>query len=277
MARTVADCTILLSAITGIDNLDPATGSSRGHIASDYTKFLDPNGLKGTRIGVARKFMGFNDRVDKLMTDAIEMMKQSGAIVIDPADIPTHGKFDDSELEVLLFEFKADLNKYLAGLSPVVKSRKLKDLIEFNNQNREKEMPYFGQELFIQAEAKGPLTGSAYKKALVKNHRMSRKEGIDAVMNKHKLNAIIAPTGGPAWTTDLINGDHYTGGSSTPAAVAGYPNINVLMGFIFGLPVGISFFGRAWSELTLIKIAYSYEQATKFRKPPEFLPTAELK
>jgi amidase len=276
MARTVEDAAILLSVLVGVDSEDGATNASKGKSFTDYTKFLDANGLKGARIGVARKFFSFNDSVDKLMNEAIDLIKKSGATVVDPADLPTHGKYDDSEFEVLLYEFKTDINKYLSRLGPDFPMKTLKDLIDFNGKNRDKEMPYFGQEIFIKAEAKGPLTDAAYKKALAKDIRMSRKEGIDALMNKHKLDAIIAPTGGPAWTTDLINGDHFTGGSSTPAAVAGYPNIQVPAGFAFGLPVGISFFGRAWSEPTLIKLAYAYEQATKFRRPPQFLPETKL-
>jgi amidase len=276
MARTVSDAAILLGALTGVDPLDVATRSSRGKAHTDYTKFLDREGMRGARIGVARKFFGFNDKVDKLMSDAIEQMKRLGAIIIDPADIATAGKFDDSEYEVLLYEFKADLNAYLARLGPRAPARTLKELIDFNERNRDKEMPYFGQEIFIKAEEKGPLTSRAYRLALSKNHRLSRTEGIDATMSKHRLEAIIGPTGGPPWPTDLVNGDHFTGGSSTPAAVAGYPSITVPAGYIYGLPVGISFFGRAYSEPTLIKLAYAYEQATKLRRAPRFLPAADL-
>ncbi|HYV99037.1 MAG TPA: amidase family protein, partial [Gemmatimonadaceae bacterium] len=187
--------------------------------------------------------------------------------------IETAGKFDDSEFDVLLYEFKADLNKYLASLGPKAPVRTLQDIIAFNESHKDQEMPWFGQEIMLQAQAKGPLTEKKYRDELAKDLKMSRTDGIDATMNKYKLDAIVAPTGGPAWPTDLINGDHFTGGSSTPAAVAGYPNINVPAGFSHNLPIGISFFGRAYSEPVLIKIAYAYEQATKHRRPPTFIPT----
>jgi len=276
MCRTVMDATILLGALAGVDARDEATNVSARKSSSDYTKFLDPAGLKGARIGVQRKSFGFNDAVDKLMNECIAVIKRSGATVIDPADIPTQGKFDDTELEVLLYEFKADLNKYLASLGPGAPVKSLKDIIDFNEKNRDRELPYFGQDIMVKAQAKGPLTEKKYLMALAKNHRMSRTQGIDAVMIKNKLDAIIAPTGGPAWPTDLANGDHFTGGYSTASAVAGYPHITVPAGYVFGMPVGISFFGRAWSEPTLIKFAYAFEQATKARRPPKFLPTAQL-
>jgi amidase len=276
MCRTVTDAAILLGALVGIDSRDDATRASAGKSLSDYTKSLDPAGLKGARIGVHRKAFGFNDATDKLLNDCIEVIKRSGATVIDPANIPTQGKFDDSELEVLLYEFKTDLNAYLASLGPNAPMKSLKEIIDFNDQHHDREMPYFGQDLFVKAQAKGPLTDKAYRDALAKNHRMSRLQGIDFIMNKSKLDALLAPTGGPAWTTDWVNGDHFTGGYSTASAVAGYPHITIPAGFVFGLPVGISFFGRAWSEATLIKFAYAFEQATKARRPPQFFPTAKL-
>jgi len=273
MCRTVRDAAILLGALTGVDQDDPATSASAGKSQTDYARYCDPHGLKGARIGVARKYFGFSDAVDALMSESLEVMKKQGATLVDPADIETFGKFDDSELLILLYELKADLNAYLARLGPSAPVKTLKDIIEFNERNHQKEMPYFGQDLFIKSEAKGPLTEKEYVDALNKNHQLARTEGIDALMDKHKLDAIVAPTGGPAWLTDLINGDHGAGGSSNAAAVAGYPNINVTAGSIFGLPIGISFFGRAWSEPTLIKLAYSFEQATQARKAPKFLNT----
>jgi amidase len=275
MARTVTDAVILLGALAGVDGTDTATAAAAGKIQSDYTRFLDPKGLAGARIGVVRKYFGFSDPVDELMNSVIDAMKKEGAVIVDPAEIETFGKFDDTELLVLLYEFKADLNKYLASLggNGNLPARTLKELITFNQQNKDKEMPYFGQDLFEKAEAKGDLSSKEYVEALAKNHQLAGAEGIDATMDKFHLDALVAPTGGPAWLIDLPNGDHSVGGSSNAAAVAGYPNINVPAGLIFGLPVGISFFGRAWSEPTLIKIAYAFEQATKARKPPLFVPS----
>ncbi len=276
MARTVRDVAILLGAMAGADTEDAATADAQGKLYPDYTKFLDLAGLKGARLGVVRKYFGFNDAVDQLMETLIGEMKSAGAEIVDPADIPTIGKFDESELTVLLYELKADLAGYLAKRagSPV---KSLKDVIEFNERNRGREMPYFGQDIFIKSEQKGPLNTEEYLDALALNHQLSRAEGIDLVMDKFKLDALFAPTGGPAWLTDLINGDHVAGGSSSAAAVAGYPNINVTAGYLWGLPVGISFFGRAWSEPTLLKIAYSFEQLTKARQKPRFLATIDVK
>jgi amidase len=273
MCRTVRDAAILLGALTGVDPRDSATAGSQGKSFTDYTQFCDPNGLKGARIGVARKYFGFSEAVDALMEQSLDAMKKQGAILVDPADIETLGKFDESELLVFMYELKADLNSYLAGLGPNAPVRTLKDIIDFNDRNRQKEMPYFGQDLFLKAEAKGPLTEKAYIDALDKNHQLARTEGIDATMDKNRLDAIVAPTGGPAWLTDLVNGDHVAGGSSNAAAVAGYPNINITAGFISGLPVGISFFGRAWSEPTLIRLTFAFEQTIKARQAPRFLST----
>jgi amidase len=275
MARTVRDAAILLGALAGSDSRDPATADAEAKKTRDYTQFLDPNGLRGARIGVARKYFGFSDTVDALMNQVIEEMKKTGAVIVDPADLETHGKFDDTETLVLMYELKADLNSYLAS-RPDAQVHTLADVIAFNENNKEREMPYFGQDFFIKAQEKGPLTSKEYVDALAANHKMSREQGIDAVMDKFHLDAIMAPTGGPAWMTDLVNGDHAAGGSSNAAAVAGYPNINVPAGFIFGLPVGISFFGKAWSEPTLLKIAYGFEQTIRARRKPEFLRTAKI-
>jgi amidase len=259
MARTVADAAILLGVLTG----------------NDYTRSLDANGLRGARIGVARdKFFGFSEETDRVIDGAIAEMQRRGAEIVDPADIPTAGKFDDSESVVLSYEFKNDLNLYLGALGPKAPVHSLADVIAFNESHREQEMPYFGQDIMIKAQTRGPLTSQEYLDALDKDHRLSRTEGIDAVLGKYHLDALVAPTGGPAWCTDLVNGDHAPGGSSTPAAVAGYPNINVTAGYVFGLPVGISFFGTANSEALLIKLAYAFEQATRQRRAPQFLPHA---
>lgn len=274
MARTVRDAAILLGVLAGADPRDSATASSNRPAPTDYTQFLDANGLRGARIGVARdKFWGYSAVTDTLINDAIAVMKGQGAVIIDPADIATAGKFDDTEFDVLLYEFKADLNAYLASLGPRAPVKSLADIIAYNDAHKDQEMPYFGQEIMIQAQAKGPLTEKKYLDALANDLKQSRTDGIDATMDKYKLDALVAPTGGPAWTTDLINGDHFGGASSTPAAVAGYPNINVPAGFTHNLPVGISFFGRAYSEPTLIKLAYGFEQATKHRRPPRFIPS----
>ncbi len=276
MARTVADAAALLTALAGVDPNDSYTQASAGKAAKDYTAFVDPKGLRGMRLGVARKFFGYNRDVDGLMEIAIGEMKKLGAVIVDPADLPTHGKFDDSEFDAMLYEFKDGLNRYLAGTAASVQVRSLDALIAFNEKNRAREMPYFGQEILVKAQQKGPLTEKAYLDAVTKNRQLSRGQGIDAVLAKDKLHAIIAPAGGPAWLTDLLLGDHDIGGSSTPAAVAGYPNITVPAGFVRGLPVGISFFGAAWSEGTLIKIASGFEAGVKARKKPGFLNSAAV-
>lgn len=277
MARTLADAAALLGALTGVDPNDSATAASNGKARSDYTQFLDPKGLRGTRLGVVRKAFGFDPAVDRIMDEALAEMKRQGATLVDPADMPTWGKWQKQEVELMLYEFKAGLNAYLAGLGPQAPVHTLEEIVKFNQAHAKDEMPYFGQELFTQAQAKGPLTSKGYLDALKEAQKLTRKEGIDAIMDKHKLDALVAPTGGPAWLTDLVDGDSFGGGSSSASAVAGYPDVTVPAGFIFGLPVGISFFGRAWSEPTLIRIAYAFEQATKARKAPRFLPTVDLK
>jgi amidase len=276
MTRTVRDAAIMLNILTGVDPRDAATSASSGRAVADYTTYLDPNGLRGARIGVGRNFFGGSPPADQLLEDAIAAMKANGAVIVDPANIETAGKLGDAEFDILLYEFKTDLNVYLAALGPRAPVKTLQDIINFNEQHKDQEMPWFGQEIMIQAQAKGPLTEKKYLDELASNLKLSRADGIDGTMDKYKLDAIVAPTGGPAWLTDLINGDHGTASSSTPAAVAGYPNINVPAGFSHNLPVGISFFGRAYSEPTLIKLAYAYEQATKHRRPPTFIPSLGL-
>ncbi|MBI3403788.1 MAG: amidase [Acidobacteria bacterium] len=281
MARTVADAAAVLGAMVGADPSDPATKSSARNGRRDYSPALDAAGLKGARLGVVRnRLFGYSPAADAIAEAAIADMKKQGAVIVDPANIPTLGKFDDSENDVLQFEFKADLNKYLAWLGPAAPVHSLKDLIAFNTAHAEQELPFFGQEILEQSEKRGPLTSAKYRAALAKNRVMSRALGIDAVMTKFKLEALVAPTGGPAWVIDLVNGDGGMAtapGPSTVTSVAGYPHITVPAGYFRGLPVGISFFGRAWSEPTLIKLAYSYEQATKHRRPPTFAPTVAVR
>ncbi len=270
MARTVRDAAVLLGAMTGVDPADPSTESSRDKAHTDYTPFLDPEGLRSARIGVARRFFQSRSPATQVLEAALAEMKRCGATLVDPADDPPLPSFGDAETTVMLYEFKADLNAYLAALGPGAPAHSLEELIAFNERNKDKEMPFFGQELFIQAQEKGPLTDKAYLDALERCRRLSRQEGLDALMDRHKLDAVVAPSGGPAGKTDPVYGDRGVGGSSSPAAVAGYPSITVPAGFVFGLPVGMSFFGRAYSEPTLLKLAYAFEQATKIRRPPTF-------
>jgi amidase len=278
MARTVADAATLLGALTGVDARDPVTRLSRKRGLSNYAKFLDRDGLKGVRIGVARNMAGTNARILKIFEHGIEVIRHLGAVIVDPADVPNFDKFDKTELEVLLYEFKADLNKYLKTLDGDVRVHSMEDVIQFNEENQDSMMPYFGQEYMLAAQEKPSLRDKRYRDALKKNHRQSRKNGIDAVMRKHKLDALIVPSGRPAGVIDLINGDSTDTDieSTSPAAVAGYPHITVPAGYLFGLPVGISFFAKAWQEPALIKFAYAFEQATQFRRQPRYLSTATL-
>ena len=277
MARTVQDAALLLNVMVGIDPDDSSTIKHKKDIPLDYTKFLDPKGLVGTRIGVARNYFDKSDLIDKIIEGAVEKMKEFGAEIIDPVEIKTINDLGDPEIQILLYDFKHDLNEYLAKYGPINSLKNINDIINFNNEHQEKILPYFGQELFIKANEKGPITSEEYKEALEKCHNLARDEGIDAVMKEHKLDAIVAPSGGVAWLIDYINGDHSIGGSSSVAAVAGYPNITVPAGYVYGLPVGISFFSGAFQEPKLLKIAYAFEQATKIRKPPKFLPKVEIK
>ena len=275
MARTVRDAAILLGILSEVDPSDPVTADAR-HGRTDYTRFLDAKGLRGARLGVPRKYFGLNAGIDKLMESCIAEMKRQGAEIIDPIEFPAQEQYGEAEKEVLLYEFKADLNAYLRSRGDRVQVHSLADVIAFNEKQRSREMPYFEQENMLQAEKKGPLTEKAYLDARARCLQMARTNGIDAAIQKYRLHAIVAPTNGLPWITDWVNGDHDTGGCSTPAAVAGYPHITVPAGFIRGLPVGISFFGTGWSEATLIRLAYSFEQAIKARRPPRFLPTVEF-
>ena len=276
MARTVADAAALLGVLAGPDPGDPATAAAAGRIPPDYTRFLDPDGLRGARIGVARaRVSGYSPATDRLFSAALTVLKTQGAVLVDPADIPHLGDYDEAELEVLLYEFKAGLATYLSGWT-AGGPRTLADLIVFNDQHADREMPFFGQELFHQAEAKGPLSDKAYRRALATCAKLSRREGLDAVFAAHRLDALVAPTGGPPWMIDLVNGDHFLGASSTPAAVSGYPSVTVPAGFARGLPVGITFIARAWGEPTLIRLAGAFERATQHRKAPRLAPSVEL-
>jgi amidase len=268
---------VLLAALAGPDPADPATREAREHARPDYRRFLDPDGLRGARIGVARrKVYGSSPPADRIFDAAVEEIRRRGAVIVDPADIPHLGEYDDAELEVLLHELKAGLDAFLPRWAPGARVQSLAEVIAFDEAHAVEEMPYFGQELFVKAQAKGPLTAPAYRKALARCGRLSRQEGLDKAFAGNRLDALVAPTGGPAWTIDLVNGDHFSQGSSTPAAVAGYPSITVPAGLAFGLPVGVSFIGKPWSEGTLLRLAYAFEQATRARRPPAFRPSADL-
>lgn len=276
MCRSVRDAAALLSVMAGVDPRDRATAAAAGHLAPDYTTFCDAAGLKGARLGVVRQLFNAGPAVDKVMEESLAALRDAGAILVDPVKIPSLGSFGDAEYEVLLYESKAGINAYLAGLTGDGVPRSIADVIRFNEEHRAESMPYFGQEILLQAQAKGGLDTPAYRKALATCKRQSRTRGIDLALRTHRLDALLAPTGGPAWLIDLVNGDHFTGGSSQLAAVAGYPSITVPAGRIFGLPVGLSFIGGAWEEGKLVRLAYAFEQATRARRVPRFLATAEL-
>jgi amidase len=277
-ARTVADAAAVLSALVGVDPRDPQTAASAGKFSTDYTQFLDRNGLQGARIGVLRNFFtGYSNKTDALFERALTALRNAGATLVDPADLPSIDALlsDSSETIVLVYEFKRDLNAYLATRTGVP-IHSLADAIAFNNAHASQELQYFGQEWFEIAQS-DPFTEAQYQEALEVGHRLAGAEGIDAALAEHNVTALVAPSGGPAWTTDLINGDHFGGSSTYPSAVAGYPIVNVPMGFVDGLlPVGLSFIGTAWSEPTLIKYAYAYEQATHLRRAPTYLPTTPV-
>ena len=258
----------------GADARDPASTAGEAHRA-DYAPHLDAQALRGARLGVVRKFAGFSPDVDALLDENISALKRAGATVVDPVELPNAGKYGDDESIVLQYELKHDLDAYLGGLPASNNApHSLADLIRYNERERAREMPWFDQDLFEKAQLRGPLTDKVYTKALAKEKSMAGRDGIDAAMRKYKLDALIAPTGGPAWTTDLINGDHFVGGDVTqPPAVAGYPHVTVPAGFVHGLPIGLSFVAGAWSEPKLIGYAYAFEQATHARRAPKFVQT----
>lgn len=276
MARTVRDAAILLGALTGIDSEDPATLESEGKSYTDYTQFLDKDGLRGMRLGVARNLLEITDKVERILRESIEIMRELGAEIIDPANIETAGEIRDVMQVVTSYEFKADLNSYLSKRGQDTPVHSLKEIIEFNKRNRERVMPYFGQEKMLQSEERGTLTSEEYLRAQREKLRLSRTDGIDATLKKYRLDAIISPTGGPAGLIDLINGDHNLGSSASPAAAAGYPHITTPAGYIYGLPINISFFAGAYSEPELLRMAYAFEQVTRVRRTPQFLSTANL-
>ena len=272
-ARTVSDAAILLDALAGADPRDPATQASAGRIPADYRQLLSPDALRGARIGIPREiYTGYSEKVDAVFATVVETLKSLGAVLVDPANLPTAKQMRDSEAEltVLLYEFKADLNAYLTALGPEAQAHTLEELITFNRDHAGQEMPYFGQELFELAQQKGPLSEQEYLDARAECLRMARDEGIDAVMRQHNLDALCMPTAEPAWKIDLIDGDHSMGGASQPAALAGYPVVSVPAGHTFGLPIGVAFMGQAFSEPKLISYAYAFEQATKARRAPTF-------
>ena len=272
-ARTVSDAAILLGALAGADPRDSVTQASAGRILADYRASLNSDALRGARIGIPREiYTGYSEKVDAVFATVVETLRSLGAVLVDPANIPTAKQMRESEAEltVLLYEFKTDLNAYLATLGPEAQAHTLEELIAFNRAHAEQEMPYFGQELFELAQQKGPLSDQEYLDARAECLRLARDEGIDAVMRQHNLDALCMPTAEPAWKIDLIDGDHSMGGASQPAALAGYPAISVPAGHTFGLPIGVAFMGQAFSEAKLIGYAFAFEQATKARCAPTY-------
>jgi len=277
MTRTVADAAALLSVLAGVDPRDPATTRADGKVQADYTAFLQADALKGARIGVVRNMFGENALVGRVIDEALAALQGAGAELVDPVEMKQHREVGEAEFTVLMYEFKDGLNRYLASLGEGVPYRTLEQLIAFNDEHKDRTMPWFGQEIFTLSQAKGGLDAKEYRDAVAKCHRLAAVAGIDRVMDQHRLDALVAPTGDPAFTTDLVNGDHYTGGgTSTLPAVAGYPHLTVPAGQVFGLPVGLSFFGRAWSEPRLIALAYAFEQATHHRRAPSFVGSITL-
>jgi amidase len=276
MARSVADAALLLNALAGVDPADTTTAHAAGHVAPDYTRALDANGLRGARIGVLRTdFFGYSTSADRLTDAALAAMRAAGAEVVDSLALPFAGTYDADEFTVLLYDFKHGVDQYLAALGPEARVRSLADVIAFNEANAARSMPHFGQEILLMAQAKGPLSDTAYVGALARSRGRARA-GLDSLLRAHRLDALVAPTGSPMWPVDLLNGDHFLGASSTPAAVSGYPSLTVPAGVVQGLPVGVSFIGPAWSEGTLLRLAYAFEQATRHRRPPAYLPTLPL-
>jgi amidase len=273
LTRSVRDAALMLTALSGLDNEDPASAAAAKHFGKDYASYLDVNGLRGARLGIARKFFADSAPLNAYLDHCIETLKGAGAIIVDPADLPMHGAWSAPELEVLQYEFKADLNAYLSRLPPAAPVRSLSALIRYNEANKDREMPIFDQELLHQSDAKGPLTDKAYIEARAACLKATRSDGIDAVLAKHKLDAMVTLTSGPAWLIDPINGDSDSGGCSSPAAIAGYPHITVPSGLHRGLPLGLSFFAGAFSEPTLIKLASGFESVARGRTPPRFLPS----
>jgi amidase len=273
MSRTVADAAALLGVISGVDPDDSATSASAGEFHADYTRFLDVDGLRGARIGVAREvYFGPSDHSDAVVEQALAVMRAAGAEIVDPADIPTAQEMmaSSSEEEVLLYEFKADIEAYLTRYRPNAPVQNLRDLIRFNEARVEEEMPYFGQELFLLSQEKGTLSDKTYLNWLAESRRLSRTDGNDAVMDHYGLDALVMPSRSPAWKIDLVNGDQTPMGTTQAAAMAGYPVVTVPAGYVYGLPIGVSFVGKAFSEPTLIRLAYAFEQLTKVRIPPRF-------